>query len=212
MAPVVIEDCCQSLGTRVDGRPLGSDGDAAVFSFYATKIITGGQGGLVWDPSKAVAEAVHDYRQFDNRQTWEPRFNFQMTDIQAAMVRSQFARLDDVHQRRRQIYARLLNSLPEGLGRQTGLDDAERLPYRFIIRFADAERRQRAKSHFAELGVTTIVPVERFELLHRYLRLDPVDFPVAEKLVDTTLSLPLYPALEDAQVETICRALRGVAA
>ncbi|MNY74289.1 DegT/DnrJ/EryC1/StrS aminotransferase family protein [compost metagenome] len=53
----------------------------------------------------------------------------------------------------------------------------------------------------------TIVPIERHELLHRYLGLDPRDFPNAERLADTTLSLPLYPALSDAEVDAVCDAL-----
>ena len=54
----IIEDCCQSLGGRSDGRPLGEQGDAAVYSFYATKIISGGQGGLVWSSDASCVPEV----------------------------------------------------------------------------------------------------------------------------------------------------------
>jgi dTDP-4-amino-4,6-dideoxygalactose transaminase len=56
-------------------------------------------------------------------------------------------------------------------------------------------------------GVECIVPVQRFELLHRYLRLDPAGYPAAERLSDTTLSLPLHLCLSDADVATIADAL-----
>lgn len=83
---VVIEDCCQALGGEVDGRPLGEVGDAAVYSFYATKVITGGQGGLAWSRDTTSIERLKDFRQFDCREYYIPRFNFQLTDIQAALV------------------------------------------------------------------------------------------------------------------------------
>jgi len=56
-------------------------------------------------------------------------------------------------------------------------------------------------------GVGCAVPIERYELLHRYLNMDPTDFPVAERLVDTTLSLPIYPSLCETQVEQVAEAL-----
>lgn len=201
----VIEDCCQSLG-----GPQGGAGDAAVFSFYATKIITGGQGGMVTDPTGEVAARARDYREFDCRESYAPRFNLQMTDIQAAMIRSQFSRLGAIKARRRKIYAAYLEALGGREKVQAGLGDQALLPYRFVIRTEDEARRDRLLTHFKESGVGVIIPLERYELLHRYLGLDPYDFPNAERLADTTLSLPLYPALADAEVERVSRALKEI--
>jgi perosamine synthetase len=58
-------------------------------------------------------------------------------------------------------------------------------------------------------GVTCVVPIERYELLHRYMKLEPSDFPVAERLADTTLSLPIHSGLTDAQVAQAVTALAG---
>lgn len=203
----VIEDCCQSLGGRVSGLPLGGEGDAAVFSFYATKIVTGGQGGLLWSRDPAVAEAARDYRQFDCRETYVPRFNFQMSDIQAALVNSQLARLDEIRARRARIAGAYLTVLPAGFTTQAGLTDAGRMAYRFVVLAPDRDARDALRRHLEAHGVGCIVPVERHELLHRYLQLDPDRFPVAERLADITLSLPLYPALSDAEVAQVCGAL-----
>ncbi|MCX7310099.1 MAG: DegT/DnrJ/EryC1/StrS family aminotransferase, partial [Afipia sp.] len=127
----VIEDCCQSLG-----GPQGRDGDAAVYSFYATKIVTGGQGGLLWDPFGEVSESARDYREFDCRETYVPRFNLQMTDIQAAMILSQFGRLNSIRARRRAIRERYRLAsdglLSAGWVLQGGLDAESHLPYRFV--------------------------------------------------------------------------------
>lgn len=196
----LIEDCCQSLGGASGQGLLGAAGDAAVFSFYATKIVTGGQGGLVWSKDGAVTEAVRDYRQFDCRDSYVPRFNLQMTDIQAALVNSQLDRLEVIRSRRQAIARIYLAALPKGLLVQYGLKDARRMAYRFVVLAPDLATREALRRHMEQAGVGCAVPIERYELLHRYLQLDPAEFPVAENLVDTTLSLPIHSALDDAQL------------
>jgi perosamine synthetase len=202
---IVIEDCCQSLGGMLGDRPLGSTGDAAVFSFYASKIICGGQGGLVW--SQTVSEKVRDYRQFDGLQTYKPRFNFQLTDLQAALANSQLNRLDLVRARRAAIAGAYLAALPKGLKTQRDPCAPGRMAHRFVVLAPDRDVRDRLYAHMTAAGVGCIVPVERFELLHRYLRLDPAHYPVAERLSDTTLSLPMHLCLSDSDVAAISDAL-----
>ena len=84
-----------------------------------------------------------------------------------------------------------------------------RMVYRCAVLVPDRESREALRAHLTAAGIGCIVPVERFELLHRYLNLDPENYPVAERLADTALSLPLYPALSDAEVEQVCLALQG---
>jgi len=205
----VIEDCCQSLGGSVDGALLGSLGAAAVFSFYATKIITGGQGGLVWSQSAQALASVRDYREFDGRETYEPRFNVQLTDIQAGLVRSQLSRLKNIQKRREDIARRYASVLPQGVRMQPGITTAGRMAYRFVVIAPDAGTRDRLRAWMAAADIRCIVPAEGFELLHRYLKLSAEAFANAERLAETTLSLPLYPALSDADVDRVCEALQS---
>jgi dTDP-4-amino-4,6-dideoxygalactose transaminase len=130
-----------------------------------------------------------------------------MTDFQAAMLRSQLRRLQQIAERRREIARRYLAALPLWVTTQDGLADAGRMVYRFTLTFPDHPAREAMRAHLNSHGIQTIVPIERYELLHRYMRLDPQLFPNAERLVDTTLSLPLYPALSDDQVTFICQTL-----
>ena len=204
----LIEDCCQSLGGEGTQGLLGNAGDAAVFSFYATKIITGGQGGLLWASNPAVTSSARDFRQFDCREDYVPRFNLQMTDIQAALINSQMRRLEEIRGRRQAIAKRYLAALPKGLAVQSGLTDVGRMVYRFVVVTPDLVSRDALHRHMEKAGVGCAVPIQRYELLHRYLKLDPTDFPVAEQLVDTTLSLPIHPSLSEAQVEQVTEALR----
>lgn len=206
---MVIEDCCHSLGGHEDGRPLGADGAAAVFSFYASKLVTGGQGGLVWSPDPAVIARIRDYREFDGRADYLPRFNFQMTDMQAAMIVSQLGRIDAIRFRRDAHRRAIAAALPAGFGMQAGLDPPGRMAYRCVLLAPDAPARDALAAHMKSRGVGCIVPVERFELLHRYLGLDPAGFPVAESLADRTLSVPVFPALPADALATIVDALGG---
>jgi perosamine synthetase len=203
----VIEDCCQSLGGILSGAPLGGVGDAAVFSFYATKIITGGQGGLIWSRSTAVTEKARDYRQFDGRENYEPRFNFQLTDLQAALAHSQLERIESIRTRRLAMADSYLAALPQGLKTQLDVAAPSRMVHRFVVVTPDRQIRDRLHAHMKAAGAACIVPVERFELLHRYLNLDPAGYPVAEQLADTTLSLPLHLCLSDSDVAAIGGAL-----
>lgn len=205
---VVIEDCCQAQGgVGVTNVPLGAIGDAAVFSFYATKVVTGGQGGLIWSGDSLLVEKIRDYRQFDCRETYEPRFNFQMTDIQAALVNSQMQRLEAIRERRAYIANKYLAVMPSGLSTQAGLLETGRMVHRFVVVTPDRVIRDALRTHLAAAGVECIVPLDQFELLHRYLKLDPNDFPISERLANTTLSLPIHLCLSDDDVSLISDAL-----
>ncbi len=203
----VIEDCCHSLGAV--HRPQDEEGDAAIFSFYATKLITGGQGGLVWARGTATAEAVRDYRQFDCRESYQPRFNLQMTDLQAALINSQMRRLKNIRQRRQDIAQTYLSALPDGLTAQSRTIGSESIPYRFVVCAPGRAVRDALKQHLSDAGVGSAVPIERYELLHRYLNLSPQDFPVAERLADVTLSLPVHTGLTDEEIDHVVHTIRS---
>jgi dTDP-4-amino-4,6-dideoxygalactose transaminase len=154
-----------------------------------------------------VAEKVRDYRQFDGRETYEPRFNFQMTDLQAALVHSQMGRLEAIRARRSDIAKAYLLALPKSFATQVGLLEPGRMVYRFVVVTPNRATREALRAHLAMAGVGCIVPVERFELLHRYLKLDPANYPVSENLADTTLSLPIHLGLSDKDISVVCEAL-----
>lgn len=204
----IIEDCCQSIGGANDKELLGQKGDASIFSFYATKIITGGQGGLIWSKDKVVIETAKDYREFDCRENYLPRFNLQMTDIQAGLINSQMSRLKDIHERRQYIAKIYLDALPDGLTVQAGLADVGRMAHRFVVIAPNLATRDLLKQYLERSGISSAVPIECYELLHRYLKLDKNNYPVAEKLVDTTLSLPIYPGMTNIEVNKVALSLK----
>lgn len=192
----VIEDLAQSLGAEIDGVRIGLRGEVGICSFYATKLITsGGQGGAVISRDKALIDKVRDFREFDCRDDTKLRFNFQMTDLQAAVGRVQLSRLPDFIDRRERWFS---------IYQHAGLDllDARALGeqpvrYRIVMRCAEPGR---VIAALAADGVRAIIPIEEHELLG-----EPRQYPEALALANTTVSLPAYPNLREEDVMRIAR-------
>lgn len=185
----VIEDCAQAFGARIDGQPVGLSGTAGIFSFYATKTITsGGQGGMFVSRDKSLVDQVRDYREFDCRRDRKPRFNFQMTDLQAALGRAQLAQVGDFLGRRRQLYRIYAD---RGLPLWPSIPPCGTEPscYRAILKVPDP---QRIIATLERAQIRAIVPIEDWELLDDAERL-----PRAAQLARSTVSLPIYPSLAD---------------
>jgi perosamine synthetase len=195
----VIEDCAQAIGARIDGIPVGANGTAAVFSFYATKMLTsGGQGGMLVSRERSIVDAVRDYRQFDSRQDRVPRFNLQMTDLQAAVGRAQLARIGEFIGRRKEIQNRYLaGGIP--LWRNDPAEGIESNYYRAIFEIPDTRT---AIEQLERNEVRAIVPVHDWELIE-----DAEKFPRAGALCRRTISLPTYPLLTPADVLSVIQAV-----
>jgi len=194
-APPIIEDCAQAFGARIDGQVVGLNGAVGVFSFYATKMLTtGGQGGMLVSSDRTLADAVRDYREFDCRRDRAPRFNLQMTDLQAAVGRAQLSQLPSFIARRKDIWANYTAAgLP--LWPREGSAGCEPCHYRAILRVADPTD---TIARFALGGIRAIVPVEEWELLE-----DAPGFPRAASLARSTVSIPIYPSLTATEVAHI---------
>ena len=106
---LVIEDCAESLGATYKGRRVGLDGDCSCFSFFANKVITTGEGGMLLfrDPEKAAhAQILRDHGMSTNKKYWHEYagFNFRMTNMQASIGVAQMARIDDFRMLRKHIF------------------------------------------------------------------------------------------------------------
>jgi perosamine synthetase len=196
----VIEDCAQALGAFAGGAPVGIAGTVGIFSFYATKLITaGGQGGMLVSRDRDIVDAVRDFRQFDCRDDRKPRFNLQMTDLQAAIGREQLRKLPWFVARRDEIFAKYRHAGLEALD-----IDGEAAPvrYRFVIR---SECPRRVIDALARHDIAAIVPLAEWELLA-----PSEGFPNAAALARTTVSLPIYPSLSDEDTSRVIDAMGGL--
>lgn len=191
---VVVEDIAQSMGNGT-----GTSSPVAVTSFYATKLITTGEGGMVFTDDDAIAECVRDRRDYDNRDDFVTRHNYKMTDVQAAIGRVQLKRLPEFLRRRREIaeaYSAAFAGVPLALPRAEG-----HAFFRYVV---STTQREELTAHLAARGVEAKRPVYR--PAHHYLG---GVFPRSERAHEECLSLPLYPALVDDGVTHVIDSVLG---
>ena len=204
----LIEDCATAVNSFVEYNGermhVGHIGHMAVFSFYATKYFTCGQGGMICTDDEGLYKSIVDYRDFDCCVTYIPRFNLQMTDIQAAMGLSQMERLQEFASRRNEIAAAYRDICNQKGWKYQGCGNN----YRFIIKFDSSTKRDELMRVMEQNDIRCIIPIERYELLHNYLHLDAKHYPNAEEIASRTLSLPIYPLLTDEELERITNILR----
>jgi dTDP-4-amino-4,6-dideoxygalactose transaminase len=197
----LVEDCAQTVGATVGGRPVGARGELGVCSFYATKLLTTGEGGAVAGSADLVARA-RDARDYDERADLAARFNYKMTDMQAALGQSQLGRLDAFIARRRALAARYRSALARAARCRVPPDAGERHVYhRFVV--AIEAPLDPVLAHLEARGVTARRPI--FRPIHRALGLS--GYPNAERLWAMSLSLPCYPLLTDGEADTVAAAL-----
>jgi dTDP-4-amino-4,6-dideoxygalactose transaminase len=203
----VIEDCAQTLGVTVRGTPVGSTGELAICSFYATKLLTAGEGGMVLGREESLLDRVRALRQYDEQGTLNQAFNYKMTDMQAALGLCQVARLESFLARRRAIAARYHEAV-----RQVGLTPPwvpaglEHGYFRYVVRLTKPV--DPALDRALTLGIGCRRPV--FRPIHRYL--DLPCFPETDAAWEQALSIPLYPALTDHEVDRVVGALPAILA
>jgi len=209
----LIEDAAQAHGARFDGSPVGSFGDAAAFSFYPTKNMTTGEGGMVVTNREEVAEAAASYvnhgRGGDGGYAHrEVGSNHRMTSIAAAIGRVQLDRLPAWVEARRENAAALSDAVSTVDGVQAPVEpDGRRHAYhQYTVRCED---RDALADHLEAAGVGTGVyyPTAIPEL-DAYDGFDAA-VPVARSLAESVLSLPVHPALSDADLEQVVDAVRS---
>jgi dTDP-4-amino-4,6-dideoxygalactose transaminase len=201
----VIEDCAQAIGARYRGRPVGTIGTVSVASFYATKLLTTGEGGMLLSRDRRLLARMRDRRDYDERRRHAVRYNYKLTDLQAALGRSQLRRLPAMLSRRAAIaerYRRAWADLPIALPPQGR--SRSHVYHRFVIGVPIAAGT--VARRLARLGVAARPPVYR--PIHLTLGLE--GFPGATHAYRRALSVPLYPALTSREEAVVMRAIQRV--
>jgi perosamine synthetase len=196
----IIEGCAQSLGAVHNGKKVGSFGDISVFSFYATKLMTTGTGGMALTSDRKLYKRLLDLSQYDKRENLSECHNFGMNDLQASLGISQLKRLGDFI-KKRIILAGKYNQFLKNSGFEVP-NNKESVYYRYILRVPDPASMIRS---LRERGVQASRPV--FKPLHQYLGLSDKDFPNTTVAYETSLSLPVYPSLSLADLGDVASAV-----
>ena len=231
----VIEDAAHAAGTVADGRLVGALSRATCFSFYATKNLAIGEGGMITTNLADVADYARRCRLHGiSRDAWQRSapgsawrytvddagLKANMTDVQAAIGRAQLRRFADNQSRRADIVARYDRGLADiaGLGLPARPVRGGHAWHLYVIRVLPEYGSSRDEL-IAELHAQGIECSVHFipNHQHPYLRellgpeADPRLYPVAEEANQQMVSLPMYPTLRDEQVDRVCEAIANVA-
>jgi dTDP-4-amino-4,6-dideoxygalactose transaminase len=223
---VVIEDAAHSLGAAVGNRPIGSIADVTAFSFYATKNITTGEGGMLTTENHQIADRVERlrlhgmkrdaWRRYQQAASWhyevyEAGFKANMTDFQAALGRTQLRREPAMRARRTAIAGRYTAAF-------TALGDLVELPtvkegmrsawHLYPLRLAGEAQNMRDQlvDDLSRLGIGTsvhFIPLHLSAHFRQYLGFQGGEFPASENAYSRVLSLPLYPAMSESDIERV---------
>jgi dTDP-4-amino-4,6-dideoxygalactose transaminase len=230
----MVEDAAHAFPASHRGEVVGSTRRLTSFSFYATKNLTTGEGGMLTGDPELVDRARllslhgmsgHAWDRYSAKGSWqyevvEPGFKYNMTDVQAALGLAQLGRLERMQQRRGEIAARYLEAFAadERLSLPTVRDEVQPSWHLFPIRLGARE----AGSHrgrFIEsmrsrnIGTSVhFIPVHLHEYYRQRYDLRPESFPVAQTAFEGLVSLPIHPGLSEEDVGDVIEAVHGALA
>ena len=231
---IVVEDAAQAIDSYYKGRPLGSIGHLAAFSFHETKNVTaGGEGGLlvvnderfarraeiIWEKGTNRAEF---FRGEVNKYGWvDMGSSFLPAEINAAFLWAQLENLDEIQSKRKQLWNRYyerLSLLGENLRKEAGIapfalpnipDYATNNAHMFYLVFPSLERRTEFIKYMKEHGVLTpfhYLALHQSEFYHN--KHDGRMLPECDRYADTLVRLPMFYDLDIEQAENICKLIR----
>lgn len=216
---IVIEDCAESHGATCRGKMTGSFGDMSCFSFYANKVITTGEGGMVVTNNEALAERLRLLR---NLAFTKPRFrhevagyNFRMTGYQAAMGLAQLDKIDHIITEKRRVahtYSQYLQDIP-GLILPVELDWAFNVywMYAIVVKPEFGLTRDQLAETLLDDGIQTrtfFCPMNQQPVLKSLPGFRDVPCPVADRLWETGLYLPSAWNLTEQTIKSITDSIK----
>ncbi|WP_254524299.1 DegT/DnrJ/EryC1/StrS family aminotransferase [Natrinema caseinilyticum] len=212
----VVEDACQAHGATAGGQRVGSFGDAACFSFYPTKNMTTGEGGIVVTDRPDVAERAASYVNHGRSESGTGGYdhvdlghNFRMTSIEAAIGRAQLERLPDFNRARREnaaVYDDRLADLP--VETPTEPSGYRHVYHQYTIRTEDRDGLEATLAeHDVGTGIYYGTPIHR-QPAYEGVSTAAAQLPQAERAADEVLSLPVHPGLSERDRRTVVEALR----
>lgn len=222
-------DSCHALGGEYMGKKVGTIADVTAFSFHPVKHITTGEGGMVVTNDSKLADRMRlfrnhginiDYRQREENGTWfyelvDLGFNYRLTDIQCALGMSQLKKLPKWIERRTQIAKKYDQAFAE-------IDEIEPLQVRenvkhayhlYVVRLSDEIEKARVfkKLRESDIGVNVhYIPVHLHPYYRKAFGTNPGLCPIAEGAYEKILSLPIFPAMTEENVESVIESVKKV--
>lgn len=228
----LIEDAAHAVGASFDGQPIGSGSNLTAFSFYATKNLTTGEGGMLTGSAELLDRARIFSLHGMNREAWsrysaggkwaydivEPGFKYNMTDIQAALGLQQLRRFDRMQARRLEIvqtYHKAFGSHAAFLT-PTTRDHVTNAWHLYVLRLRTSELTINRNQFIDEMTARNIgtsvhfIPIHMHSFYRDKYNFQPNDFPVAHTAFQNMLSLPLSPSMADQDVADVIDAVLDI--
>ncbi|MCD8131374.1 MAG: UDP-4-amino-4,6-dideoxy-N-acetyl-beta-L-altrosamine transaminase [Lachnospiraceae bacterium] len=230
---IFIEDAAHSIGSAYNGVPVGSLADMTTFSFHPVKTVTGGEGGAVMTSDPKLYERLSLFRTHgitreqslmdkESEGGWyyqmvDLGYNYRITDFQAALIESQLHKIERFKQRRKEIVARYNQAFAdrEEIFVQKEIPQADTTRHLYIVQLKLNKLKAGRKEIFDALACENVqcnvhyIPIYTFPY-YRKLGYKPGLCPKAEAAYEGFLSIPLYPAMTDEDVEDVIKAFYKV--
>ncbi|MEI6533044.1 MAG: DegT/DnrJ/EryC1/StrS family aminotransferase [Candidatus Roizmanbacteria bacterium] len=216
----IVEDSAQSINAEYKKEPSGSIGDIASFSFYATKNIMCGEGGMVTTKNEDFFIRAQQFRQHGQPQGTRYvynglGYNYRMTDIQAVIALEQLKHVDEITERRKSI----AHTYSKGLAGIIGLElpkeyeNISHVFHQYTIKVTEdfSKSRDELKEYLQSKSISTAIyyPQPLYEVAH-LSQYKKIECSATEKVVNQVLSLPMYPSLTDSEIEYIIHSIRDI--
>jgi dTDP-4-amino-4,6-dideoxygalactose transaminase len=219
----VIEDAAQSMGAAWNGRRIGSFGDLVAISFHPNKNMTTTEGGCLVVNDEAEATLVERLRlqgvirlPGGEQEVERPGAKLNLTDVAAAIGLGQLAQLDAFNARRRELARRYFATFDRSLGCGLPPEDFANSNWHMFQILLPLERMSIGRGEFMQrlhergIGSGVHYPAMHLFAMYRTMGYDPGQFPHAEAVGRSILTLPLFPTMSDADVERVCTAVRDI--
>lgn len=231
---LVLEDAAHAVYTTYKQRMIGSIGDATAFSFYATKNLATGEGGMLTTDDEELADKIRvlslhgmskaAWNRYSSNGSWyyeveSPGYKMNMFDLQAALGLHQLKRLDDMQKRREEIAGRYQTAFQQIPGLITPFvhDDGRHAWHLYVLQVDDKKagvtRSEMITALKDEYNIGTsvhFIPVHIHPYYQKQFGYKEADFPNAMNYYKRTLSLPLYPSMSDDDVDDVIEAVRDI--
>ncbi len=216
---IIIEDAAQAIGTEVDGRMIGAAGNPVCFSFHPNKNMTTIEGGAIASSDSHLLRRIERIRFHGIERDaqgnmdvpeWGGKMN--LADVGAAIGLVQLSRLDAFNQRRRELAQAYIRMLPQHVSLVVPRDQPGHSWHMLCVSIdfaALGTTRVEFQQRLRSLGVGSGVhyPAMHLFSLYRQYGYGPGDFPLAERIGEQTLTLPLFPSMQDDDVKQVCEAM-----
>jgi perosamine synthetase len=206
----VVEDGCEALLARLDGRVVGGDGNPTVYAFYANKQMTTGEGGMITTDDerleRTLRSLINQGRAAGGAMAFERLgFNYRMSDVTAAIGVAQLERIDDLLAERERVARRYLGALAavDGVRLPVQTDRLYRSWFVFPIRLAAGISRDGVADQLAAAGIQTRPYMPAIHLQREYVQRYGYRtglLPVTEAASNSSLVLPFYPGMTDEEI------------